>query len=302
MKILYISYYWDTTENITKFWNKCIKPDTPITLTTNRDEADFYLVINRPHPEDKFDYTAPENSKKTILIRMEPFMEDHPEWWAEWAAPDFNKFYYVIAPPKAMNFIEWHLQKTYEELLQNFSDKKTKGNIVSVILSDKYKDEGQIKRIDFVRYLQKNYADKIQLDVYGKGDLSKWGIKNHLGELPIHNKEGGLLEYKYHFNCENSFSRNYITEKLYDGVFMNTLVFYEGATNVRSVYPTISDGKRGYIHIHLDDFKFAADAIVHYIENDEYAKQQEAIQKLKLYILENFSFGPRLSKLTHASV
>jgi len=288
---LYISYYWDTTENITKFWKKCMKPDVPLELVTNRDEADFYLVINRPHPQDNNDYF----NKKTILVRMEPFMDQHPEWWVDWANPDFSQFYYVIAPPLALNFIEWHLQKSYEELLHDFSQLKTKGNTLSVILSDKYNDEGQIKRIDFVRYLQTHYKDKIQIDVYGKGDLSKWGIKNHLGELPIHNKEGGLQEYKYHFNCENSFTRNYVTEKFYDPIFMNTLVFYEGAKNIRTLYP---DG--GFIHLHLDDFKLAADAIVHYIENDEYTKQQEAIQKLKLHVLETYSIAPRLYKLLNA--
>lgn len=288
---LYISYYWDTTENITNFWKKCMKPDVPLELVTNRDEADFYLVVNRPHPHDTNDYF----NKKTILVRMEPFMDQHPEWWAEWANPDYSQFLYVIAPPQALNFIEWHLQKSYEELLQDFSSDKTKDNTLSVILSDKYNDEGQIKRIDFVRFLQTHYSDKIQIDVYGKGDLSKWGIKNHLGELPLHNKEGGLHEYKYHFNCENSFTRNYITEKFYDPIFMNTLVFYEGAKNIRTLYP---DG--GFIHLHLDDFKLAADAIVHYIEGDEYSKQQDAIQKLKLLVLEIHSFAPRLYKLLNA--
>lgn len=288
---LYITYYWDSTENITQFWTRCMKPDVPLELVTDRDQADFYLVINRPHPQDAHDYF----NKKTILVRMEPFMEQHPEWWAEWANPDFNQFLYVIAPPQALNFIEWHLQQSYNDLLNDFSTSKTKDKRMSVILSDKYNDEGQIKRIDFVRYLQTHYSDKIQIDVYGKGDLSKWGIKNHLGELPLHNKEGGLLEYKYHFNCENSFTKNYVTEKFYDAVFMNTLVFYEGAKNIRTLYP---DG--GFIHVHLDDFKLAADAIVHYIETDEYSKQQEAIQKLKLQILENSSFAPRLFKLLNA--
>lgn len=287
---VYISYYWDTTENITEFWNKCIKPGTPLQLVVNRDEADYYLVINRPNRDDTFNYF----NKKTILVRMEPFMDKHPEWWEEWANPDYNRFLYVIAPPQSLNFIEWHLQKSYTDLVDG-EFPKTKGNIMSTIISDKYNDEGQIKRIDFIRYLQTHYADKIQIDVYGKGDLSKWGIKNHLGELPLHNKEGGLHEYKYHFNCENSFTRNYVTEKFYDPIFMNTLVFYEGAKNIRTLYP---DG--GFIHLHLDDFKLAADAIVHYIEGDEYSKQQDAIQKLKLLVLEIHSFAPRLYKLLNA--
>ena len=287
MKI-YITCSWDTNDSITKYWSKCIKPDVPIELTINRDEADFFLVINKPDPKDTNDYM----NKKTILVRMEPFMDKRLDLWGEWSSPDESKFLHVITPPKSLNFIEWHLQKSYNELYTDYSTFKTKDKILSVIVSDRYTDEGQIKRLDFIRYLQKNYSDKIQIDVYGRGDLSKWGIKNHIGELPVHNKEGGLLEYKYHFNCENSFKRNYITEKFYDGVFMNTLVFYEGGTNVRTVYPD-----QGFIHLHLDDFKLAADAIVHYIETDEYSKQQEAIQKLKLYILKNFSFAPRLYKL-----
>lgn len=290
----YLTCNWDSNSGITAHWesklNRKNYPD--IEFTRIRTEADFYLVFNKPNlSEGDFDFM----NDKTILIRMEPFMEENRHMWGEWAQPDYTKFKSVISPPECLNFVEWHLDKSFDELEKNMFEKdKTKQDVISVILSDKYQDEGQMKRIDFIRYLQTNYSDKINMDIYGKGDLSRWGIKNHLGALPLYKKDDGIIPYKYHFNCENSYKLNYITEKFYDGVLGNTFLFYSGAFNANSIFPN-----GGFLFLDLDDFKTSAELIVKAIKNKKYETEKEKIQKLKIDVLEKCSISKRLYDIIH---
>jgi hypothetical protein len=296
MTKLYLTCNWDTNENISKHWESKLDKITfpSITFTNIRDEADYYIVFNKPNiSEGNFNFTT----KNTILIRMEPFMETNVHLWGEWSTPDYSFFKSVISPPQNLNFVEWHLNKSFTELLNNQYLEKTKGNTVSVIISDKYQDEGQIKRIDFIKYLQKNHSQDIQLDIYGKGNLSKWGIKNHIGELPLYCKDNGIIPYKYHFNCENSFSLNYVTEKLYDGVLSNTLTFYCGAFNVNSLYPN-----GGFIALDLDDFKTSAKIMINAVKNDKYTSEIDKIQHLKLNILNNCTFSKRINDIINNDI
>ena len=283
---LYLTCNWDNNKQISDHWKTKLDTRVPVEITTNRDEADFYIVFNKPNDAEKdFDY----KTKKTILIRMEPFMKKNTSVWGEWADPDCSLFLQVISPPESLNFVEWHLNQTFEELSQPLTVEKRDDNAVSVIISDRYQDEGQIKRIDFVRYLQENCARDIQLHVYGRGDLSRFGIKNKIKELPPYCKDEGILSYKYHFNCENSFSMNYITEKLYDGVLGDAFTFYAGSTNVRSVYP-----KGGYHHLNLDNFETAAQVMIERIKDGAYEKERDRIQDLRMRILNRYTFSHRV--------
>lgn len=294
MTKFYLTCNWDSNQSITTHWEKKLDkvkyPD--IEFTCDRSEADYYLVFNKPfYTEGDFDFM----NDKTILIRMEPFMEENVNMWGDWAKPDYTKFKSVVSPPECLNFVEWHLDKTFDELKDTIYDEKTKGDTVSVILSDKYQDEGQMKRIDFIRYLQENYSDKIKLDVYGKGNLSRWGIKNHLGELPLYKKDDGILPYKYHFNCENSYKLNYITEKFYDAILGNTFLFYSGAFNANSIYPN-----GGFVFLDLDDFKTSAELMAKTIKNNKYDTEKTKIQRLKLDILNKCLISKRLHDIVYS--
>lgn len=295
---IYLTCNWDNNENLSNHWRKMMDNSVDVFITNKRDDADYYIVFNKPNlDEGDFNFMT----KKTILIRMEPNMDKNVHLWGpEWSNPSDELFYFVIKSPKNLNFVEWHLSKSFDELITtdySSDEYKIRENKVSVIISDKYYDEGQVKRIDFIKYLQKFYSDKIELDVYGKGDLSKWGIINHKGELPLYCKDEGLIPYRYHFNCENTFRLNYITEKLYDGIMSNTLVFYTGGKNARSIFSLSNEDSLGFIQLDLDDFKLAAEIMVTYINNDEYTRRKNSINKLKMYILKNLSIAHRLFKL-----
>lgn len=291
---LYLTCNWDNNENISNHWESKLDKNIPIKITTNRNEADYYIVFNKPHhSETDFEY----KNKKTILIRMEPFMKQNVNIWGEWANPDYSIFFSVISPPETLNFIEWHLNKTFDELTNDRSaNLKRYDNVVSVILSDRYQDEGQIKRIAFIKYLQEQHKDDIELHIYGRGDLSRFGIKNQIRELPPYCKDDGIIPYRYHFNCENSFFMNYITEKLYDSILGGAFTFYAGGTNACSVYP-----KGGFELLNLDNFEIAANTMITMIKNNIYEKEYNNIKELGNLILENYTFSNRLYNIINKS-
>ena len=59
-----------------------------------------------------------------------------------------------------------------------------------------------------------------------------------------------MFPYKYVFNCENNWERNWITEKLVDGILAECLVFYSGAPNVGDYID-----RRAFVQLDLIDFE-----------------------------------------------
>ena len=186
--LLYCS--WTTSENLCDIWKKMSK-DNDLSWDNIKivscEPADYYCIINRPPPNVKFD------KKKTILFQMEPNMEtDVRQWGNEWANPKTEDFLFVGSHNLYLNNFEWHLSKNYQELSSEIIEKNDSlSNILTTILSDKYSDKGHIKRVDFVKFLEKK---GINIDVYG-GNKFLW--KYYKGQLPYHEKNNALLPYKY---------------------------------------------------------------------------------------------------------
>jgi hypothetical protein len=165
-------------------------------------------------------------------------------------------------------------------------------NVVSSILSDKYRDVGQIKRIDFAKFLE---SKGIKLDVYGQGS-EKFLFKEHKGKLPYHNKNAGLLPYKYTFNAENTSIKNYLTEKLFDGILAECLVFYNGCFNAKEFFP---NGDKAFVYLNLINFEKDYEIIKSAIENNLWEERLPYIKEAKQHILNNMQFFPRLEKIVN---
>ena len=246
---------WLSSDKLCKLWNKMSQDNNykwnNIQITSS-NVADYYVIINRPQHNDYYE------AKKTILFQMEPHMIDQPEIWGEeWSNPDSTKFFKVITHKEGYNNIEWHLSKSYSELLP--PNLQGKSNSLSAILSSKYNDIGHKKRIDFVKFL--DTKDDLNIDVFG----TNLGYKNYKGTLPYHTKDNGLFPYKYHFACENHSIPNYFTEKLIDGILAGCLVFYWGCPNVEEYI----DG-RAFIRLELNNFEEDYKKIKESIENYEW--------------------------------
>jgi hypothetical protein len=277
---------WTTSMHLVELWNKMSKDnngnweDTHITWRDS-PTPDFYVIINAPY---KGEHYIPE---KTIILHMEPNMENESVW-KDWSLPklDKTKFFKIIDHANGHNNCEWHLSKTYSELSNNKQITKTKDKCISTILSGKYMDIGHIKRIDFVKFLEKQ---EVKIDVYGD---NKWNYKNYKGKLPLWQKDEGLFDYKYHFNAENTEKNNYFTEKIIDAILAECLCFYWGCPNIGDFIP-----KESFIRLDLCSFETDLEKIKYCIENDMWKERLPYIKIAKEKILNTLNFFPRLNQI-----
>ncbi len=71
---------------------------------------------------------------------------------------------------------------------------------ISAIVSPKYNDPGHKLRIDFLKFCDQQ---EFPIAIYGTDNFHQF--KNYKGSLPSHQKENGLIPYRYTFNAEKSF-------------------------------------------------------------------------------------------------
>ena len=278
---------WTSSEELCKCWSKMSQRNCTwnnLQITHEDNNIDYHVIINKPQPNSKYIVN------KTIVFRMEPDTETSSHWNDWYNSKD--DFMYFLDLSKFRNNSEWHLGLWYDEIKMDMNDqieecelKKTK--VLSTVLSSLYQMEGHRKRIDFVKYLQTNNVD---IDVYGRDNL--FGLQNHKGELPYHNKAAGILPYKYTFIAENCSMNNYFTEKLLDPILGDTVCFYWGCPNVDRFIDN-----RAYIKLDLNNFEESMKIVKQSIDNDEWSKRIPIIKKEQKKIIEHYSFFPRIEGL-----
>lgn len=279
---------WTSSAELVKKWSKMSKNNdgvwNDIKICSDND-ADHYVIINRPGP-----YIEYYDPKKTIVTRMEPWVFDESKnWgahtWGKWAKPDAKRFRKILTHDVHPNFGEWHLNKTYEQLLNREIGSRAKTRIISTIISDKNFDEGHIKRLEFLNYLESK--EEFDIDIYGRGNHS---FKNFKGALE--HKDEGLEEYKYTICVENNSEHNYFTEKLIDGILSECLCFYWGCPNLNDYLP-----ENSYIRLDLNDYEASYEQIKNAILNDEWSKRIDSIREAKMKILNELQVFPTLEKI-----
>jgi|UniRef100_A0A6C0CZ49 hypothetical protein len=280
---------WLPSEELCKIWNKMSKGNfiwNNIKLVS-KHPVDYFVVINSVL-HTNFMYNINTDLEKTILFRMEPDMDTtNIEKWGFWANPTRNIFKFAGFHDVHYNNLEWHISKTYTELTNENIDKNSiYANILSTVLSDKYNDPGHIKRVDFVKFLE---SKDFIVDVYGSNSF-KW--RSYKGALPYHQKDDALLPYKYTFNVENRQLKNYMTEKLVDGIISECLTFYHGCPNVGDYID-----ERAFVYLELIDFENDYNIIRNAIENNLWEERLPYIKAAKSKILNELSFFPRLEKI-----
>jgi hypothetical protein len=258
-----------TPRDIKKSWEKMSKDGKgrwgSIQLVDGEMETDFDVIINKTS-------LPVRNDGKAIFIQMEP----------NWPIQD-GKYMKILEHRSTHNNIEWHLSRTYQELCGMIVP-KTEGGVVSTILSEKYNDPGHIKRIDFVKFIERMNGPTFH--VFGN---NKWDYKNYKGGLPYHSKDAGIFPYKYTFNVENHSVPNYFTEKLVDGILGECLVFYSGCYNIREYI-----NPDAYVYLELIDFKKDMETIERAIKEDWWSKRIDVIRAEKKRILNELQFFPRI--------
>lgn len=288
-KLLTVKLLCNWTEDLANTWEKMSgngrgywhgnKVNIQLTDSPN---PDYWVIINKPNDDEKYE------EERTIVFQMEPNMT-HAQW-GEWAFPDPNKFLSVNTHASAYNNIEWHLSKSYSDLLNNPIHKMPGcDNILTSVLSDKYHDPGHILRINFAKYIDNAWLDgPCTYKVFGTLPI----FRNSIGPLPYHCKDSALFPYKYHFNAENNSIPNYFTEKLVDCILTETLCFYWGCPNISEHID-----QRAYVQLDLDDFEQSLGIVQHCMLTDEWSRRIDVIRQEKTRILKTMQFFPRVCRI-----
>jgi GR25 family glycosyltransferase involved in LPS biosynthesis len=260
---------WETPANIHEKWRKMIG-DNPIELVL--DNPDYYVIINKPPADEKYDRS------KTIVMGMEPDTFSGARW--QWFGNKSDFLYFL--DENYMNNCEWWLSQSYDDL-RTTSPVKTK--TLSSIVSSQYIYPGHKLRIDFLRKAEK----ELDIDLYGWDN--KIGFSSYKGSLP-NGKDNGLLPYKYTVAAENSKRPNYCTEKIYDAILSECLCFYWGCPNMDEFIEPDS-----YIALDLSNYEQSLEIIKDAIRTNQWEKRLPVIRRMKLRILEKFSFFSRIHGL-----
>lgn len=266
---------WCDSKTLCKDWNKYFETDTDIQLVSDDkdDDIDYWVIINKP-PSGSF--YRPE---RTIVFQMEPNMNIQP-LWGEFSNPDPSKFLKVCTHELEYNNMIWEISLNMNQLQNMVFDQKDK--TISTILSSKYFDPGHKLRVDFIKFIE----NQIDVDVYGSNAFK---YKNYLGPLPPYQKDQGLFPYKYTFNVENNFIKNYCTEKLIDAILSECLCFYKGPPNIQNLIDP-----RAYVLLDLEDFDKDMQTIKNAIKEDWWSTRIQFIKKEKQRILNDLQFNKRL--------
>jgi Glycosyltransferase family 10 (fucosyltransferase) C-term len=219
-------------------------------------EPDYWIIINAPPSGEHF------IPSKSIVYRMEPYIDSIPTY-NNWLGANLKTdFLFFLDHAHFRNNTEWWLKS-------NLNPHPKKDKLISAVVSSRYDMEGHKLRIDFIKYIQDH--SNLAIDVYGIEN--KHGLKDWKGSLPEREKDAGLMPYKYHLAVENSDIVNYATEKFWDGLLSECLVFYWGCSGLEEHV----DG-RAFIRLDLNDKEGSLKTIQTTIVNNEYEKRIEIIR------------------------
>ena len=252
------------------------------------EPADYYVIINMPYSPTV--HYVPE---RTIVFQMEPWVSDPSlNWgvktWGDWAQPDENKFLAVRGRQQHVhNNAFWELELSLKELrTMSFSNKR---DTLSSMCSSKYYDPGHILRVDLLKYLE-NKRD-IPLDIFSYDN--NLNFKNYRGPLYHYvNKSQGYVDYKYYFMMENNFEMNFITEKVYEPILCECLVFYFGCPNVTEYID-----EKAIVILDPNNFEKCYETIKTAIRENWWELRLPYIQQMKKKILDELCFLPVIHKI-----
>ena len=280
---------WDTSENICNQWSDMCEEKyrwKNIEITWENKNIDYYVIINKPWQNEYY------NPSRTIIFQMEPWVYDEKcNWgvktWGEWAEPDENNFLSVNGrKTNTYNNAFWELGLKLPQLIDF---KYEKINKISSICSNKYFDPGHILRIDLLKYIESK--NDLEVDIYNKDNSLGW--KNYKHSVSLYtDKYLGIVNYKYYFMMENNFEENFITEKMWEPILCECLVFYYGCPNVSTYINPLA-----YVELDITDFEKSYQIMKKAVEEDWWSQRIDIIRQEKQKILNEMAFFPRIQKI-----
>ena len=273
---------WTDGDNVVRQWQRQFPNNGAWKgvrlVTSDVDTAPhFTLVINHPRNED-----LPIKAETSIVVHMEPY--EGTSQYGDWAQPDSTRFVHVHSRDFATNFLEWHLDISYDHLA---TTSPTKSADLSAIVTGKRLSLGHHFRLDLIHHLE---SIGQAIDIYGLDNNESF--RNYRGALPWLDKREGLAPYRYTIAIENNSEKNYVTEKLTDAILSECLPFYWGCPNLEDIIEPDS-----FIRLPSDDITVATSIIREAIANDEYSRRLPAIKRSKEKLLNSLQIAPTVSRL-----
>jgi hypothetical protein len=272
MKIVKLSFHYDwplfrQSPQCLGEWN-----GYKFIIDKNLQECDFWIIYTEHGLETETVLCNPEN---IIFVPGECYSTS-PRFSQEF----LDQFGMLVTVQRELyhrntlllhNANPWFIGKSYDEL--KAVGVPTKSKLISVISSNKAFTDGHRKRLDFVEKIKLHFGD--QLDVFGRG------IKD------FDNKWDVLADYKYTIAIENDDCDDWVTEKFFDCLYTRTLPFYYGCPNLEKMVD-----KDTFIRIDINDLEESIKTIEKTIENDEFEKRKNLLNREALKSLDTDQFFP----------
>ena len=284
---------WCPSSILVKEWSNMFNNNTGwnnLEIVDNDVNIDYYIIINQPfHDNDHF---IPE---KTIVFQMEPWVYDsNKNWgvktWGKWAIPDETAFMKVFTHKNHLNNVQWQID------IPTIYSENRKNQVIS-ILSSKLFDDGHIKRVQFIKYMEEHKGGINLIDIFGKENYHTF--KNYQSALKEDKKENHYIDYKYCFSVENNFETNYATEKIWEPILCECLTFYWGCPNLEEYIDS-----KAFVRLDLNDFEGSMKIVEQAISEDWWSQRIDIIRKEKQKILHEYGFFPLVNTILdkHRSV
>ena len=120
----------------------------------------------------------------------------------------------------------------------------------------------------------------------------------HMGTIDVFDgstspkRKDALVDYKFNVSIENSFEKNWISEKFYDNILTNTIPIYFGCKNIKEIYP-----EDGYILIEdINDVDGIENTLKNVLNNSDEIYNQK-IKGLELIKEKYFQKNNLLKKI-----
>lgn len=247
-------------------------------FTWEDNDIDYYVIIS--YAID--DYHIPE---RTIVFQMEPWVYDESkQWgvkmWGEWANPDDTKYMHVRKHALYLNPAQWFF-------LAPKNINMIRHNKLIAVISSKLLDTGHINRVNFIKYVEEQGYDII--DVYGYENYHNF--RNYKGTLD----DKTLMEqYKYVFSVENNNEYNYATEKIWESFISCSLCFYDGCPNLHEYINPLA-----YVAVDCTKQAETLKIILDTIDNDEWSKRLPLLEEAKNKTINEYNALEIVYQLIH---
>ena len=142
------------------------------------------------------------------------------------------------------------------------------------------------KRLELVNSILKN---NLPVDIYGRGWQSNG--RQIKGICPDDKKINALINYQFSIGIENSREKNYISEKFFDNLLVNTVPLYYGCPNVEDIY-----NKNSFIHIDLNNIDKTLQ-ILENLLNLKYKGYVDLLYESKLNYVNNHNLITEIIKI-----